>query len=257
MTDQRTVGCEGRDSYVDGELTALESAAFDRHAAGCPACQKEIELVLRLRAELRSGLTRYAADDAVRERLLASLPGRPSQPTQRRRPGRREWLSMAAAASIAAILASGTTLYALRTPPQEAWAEAVLASHLRATLSGHLFDIASSDRHRVKPWFSGRTAVAPIVVDLSAVGYPLLGGRLDIPQREPLPVLVYKAGPHLVSLFVRPGSGATQPALGRKDGFAMLMWREHGFDFSAVSDADATELLAFQRAFSAGLAQSP
>lgn len=257
MTATSQIECAAREAYVDGELGALESAAFDRHMESCAECRLEVDRALRLRAELRGGLTRFAASAAARERLLEGLPRPTASRAARTWPTRRDWLSMAAAASVAAILAGSAALYVGAPAPEQDWAVAALNAHRRATLSGHVFDVASSDRHTVKPWFGGKTAVAPVVVDLAPAGYPLLGGRLDIPQAEALPVLVYKAGPHVVSVFVRAGAGDAAPALQHRDGFAILAWREQNFDFTAVSDADAKELDAFQRAFSAALAQLP
>jgi anti-sigma factor RsiW len=164
---------------------------------------------------------------------------------------------MAVAACFGAVLAGSASFYTLRQPNEDLWAEAILKTHLRATLSGHVLDVASSDRHTVKPWFSGKTSVAPVVVDLASAGYPLLGGRLDIPETEPLPVLVYRAGPHLVSVTVRPASGDRGVTVANRDGFSIAEWREHGFAFSVVSDADANELGAFQAAFSHALRTLP
>lgn len=257
MTDGMTIGCEARDSYVDGELTALENAAFDRHVSGCSTCQREIERMLRLRADLRDGLTRFVASDDLLDRIRAALPDQAPRRRDQRHSGWRGWQSMAAAAAVAAILASSATFTVMQPASRETWTDAALRSHLRATMSGHVFDVASSDRHTVKPWFGGKTAVAPIVVDLSAAGYPLLGGRLDIPEREPLPVLVYQAGPHIVSVFVRSESAAAAPSLRREAGFSILIWRERELEFTAVSDADAAELKAFQNAFSTELAKVP
>lgn len=257
MSEHNGIDCAACDAYIDGELSALEAAAFDRHLSDCATCRRTLEQHEMLRTDLHNNLRRHNAKAALRQGILASLPvsARPGASNVRRTPP--QWLSLAAAASLAAILASGSTFYVLQNSPQEVWDQAVLDSHLRATLSGHVFDVASSDRHTVKPWFSGRTSVAPVVVDLSASGYPLIGGRLDILERTPLPVLVYQAGPHVISVVVRPGSGTTVPTLHTKDGFALLTWRAHGFDFSAVSDADSREILAFQKAFAAAVAQLP
>jgi anti-sigma factor RsiW len=253
MSASMAIDCTARDAYIDGELSALESAEFDRHAADCPACRQELERGLALRTDLRRDLTRYRADAGLQARIFGKLPA----PAATRRTARQPWLSMALAASLAAVVAGGSTFYATRIPPQQAWADAVLDGHLRATMSGHVFDVASSDRHTVKPWFSGKTAVAPVVVDLAAAGYPLLGGRLDILSHQPLPVLVYGVGPHVVSVVVRPGVGDVAPDLIRLDGFSTLTWRMRGFEFSAVSDADAAEIEGFQRAFAKALAQMP
>lgn len=242
------IACENLEAYLDGELSAAESAAFDAHAAGCSACRQQIERQLRLRARLRADLARPAAGDALRQRILSSLPQDQRKSNVVSLP-RRQWLAMAAAASVAAILASSATFYVVRPGAEDDWQQAILASHLRATLSGHVIDVASSDRHTVKPWFGGKTKVAPIVLDLADVGYPLIGGRLDIPQKDALPVLVYKAGPHVVSVFVTAADGAASPEITKMDGFSILSWSADGLSYSAVSDADSAELQAFQRAF--------
>ena len=256
MSPASLIACESLEAYVDGELSAAESAAFDRHAAGCSACQTQIERQLRLRARLRADLARPAAGDALRRRILSSLPQDQPKSNVVNLP-RRQWLAMAAAASVAAILASSTTLYVVHPGSEDEWHQAILTSHLRATLSGHVIDVASSDRHTVKPWFGGKTRVAPIVLNLADAGYPLLGGRLDIPQEDALPVLVYKAGPHLVSVFVRAADGTMQTAIKKINGFSILSWSDNGLAYSAVSDADGAELEGFQRAFIAARQKLP
>jgi len=254
MTPVAAIGCESLEAYIDGELSAAESAAFDKHAADCASCQQQLERQLRLRARLRAGLAKPAASDTLRHRILASLPQDRPAPV-RQLVTRRRWMEMAAAASVAAVVASSATFYAIRPSGEENWQQAILASHLRATMSGHVIDVASSDRHTVKPWFGGKTKVAPIVIDLADVGYPLVGGRLEIPQKDALPVLVYKAGPHIVSVYVRPG--AAPGGLTKINGFSILSWSDDGLTYSAVSDADSGELTAFQKAFAAARQKLP
>jgi anti-sigma factor RsiW len=256
MTQTAGIACDSLEAYVDGELSVTESAAFDRHAAACSTCQPQLERHLRLRARLRTDLARPAASDALRGRILSSLPADRSASNVVALP-RRRWLATAAAACVAAFLASGTTLYVMQPDTGDEWRQAVLSAHLRATLSDHVIDVASSDRHTVKPWFGGKTKVAPIVLDLASAGYPLLGGRLDIPQKDALPVLVYKAGPHVVSVFVRQADRGADPGTAKVDGFTIATWSMGDLVYTAVSDADGAELAAFQRAFSTAVERTP
>jgi anti-sigma factor RsiW len=256
MTETAMIACDSLEAYVDGELSAAESAAFDRHAADCATCQQQLARHLRLRARLRSDLARPVASDALRTRILSVIPAdRPASKVITLR--RRRWLAVAAAACVAAFLASSTTFYVMQPDAGDEWRQAVLSAHLRATLSGHVIDVASSDRHAVKPWFGGKTKVAPVVPDLAPVGFPLVGGRLDIPQKDALPVLVYKAGPHLVSVFVRQADGTTRTDTAKVDGFTVATWTVGDLVYTAVSDADGTELTSFQRAFSTAVEQMP
>jgi len=256
MSAAANIACESLEAYIDGELTAAESAAFDRHSAHCSACQVQMERQLRLRSRLRADLAKPGAGDALRRRILSTLPQERPAFAAHRLP-RRQWFAMAAAACVAAVLASSATLYVMHPGAEDEWQQAILNAHLRATMSGHVIDVASSDRHTVKPWFGGKTKVAPIVLDLAAAGYPLVGGRLDIPQKDALPVLVYKAGPHVVSVFVRAANDVTSGRVAKIDGFSILSWSDDGLIYSAVSDADSGELEAFQRAFATARQRLP
>jgi anti-sigma factor RsiW len=256
MTGTAIIACDNLEAYVDGELSAAESAAFDRHAASCASCRQQLDRHLRLRARLRADLSRPAASDALRARILSAIPADGPASNVVALP-RRRWAAMAAAACVAAFLASSTTFYMMQPDASGGWQQAVLNAHLRATLSGHVIDVASSDRHTVKPWFGGKTKVAPVVLDLAQAGYPLLGGRLDIPQKDALPVLVYKAGPHVVSVFVRQADGDAGPDSTRRDGFTIVSWTVGDLVYTAVSDADGAELAAFQRAFTTAVQKMP
>lgn len=259
MTDAAIKGCAALDLYLDGELDVVASLAFEAHGATCETCKRDSAAYGALREQLQRDLVRHTADDALRSRITAAIGGsvemedRPKVVRLRRRPV-PQWLSLAAACLLAAVLSSGTTLYLDLPSPETRWVDGIVASHERAMLSGHTFDVASSNRHVVKPWFSGRTSIAPPVVDLGDAGFPLVGGRLDVPQREPMPALVYRTGPHVISVYMRPAEGESAPDLSKIDGFSVLRWRQQSFAFYAVSDADGTEVGNFQKAFAAKLA---
>jgi len=137
------------------------------------------------------------------------------------------------------------------TPATPEIGEQVLASHLRAQLSGHPEDVASSDRHTVKPWFAGHLDYSLPVIDLAAQGFPLRGGRLDYVGGRPVAALVYQAGNHLVSVLVWPGGRDTPPggaaaasgavAATSSRGFGLRRWTQAGMTWWAVSDADSLD----------------
>jgi anti-sigma factor RsiW len=129
----------------------------------------------------------------------------------------------------------------MRPGEDERLAAEVLASHVRATLAGRSYDIASSDQHTVKPWLSARLAFSPPVADLSAHGFELTGGRVDYVGGQRVAVLAYKRRQHLIDVFVWPGEGQPGQKLAR-DGFNIERFAKNGMNFWLVSDLNRNEL---------------
>jgi len=119
--------------------------------------------------------------------------------------------------------------------------------------SEHTVDVVSSDRHTVKPWFAGRIDYAPPVYDLTADGFPLLGGRLDVFDGRKVSVLVYRRNQHKVALTLLPvPSGNSVPvSVTQRDGFVLGQWRRGGFEMRAVSDISPAEMESFASALDA------
>ncbi|HEY1610576.1 MAG TPA: zf-HC2 domain-containing protein [Paraburkholderia sp.] len=137
-----------------------------------------------------------------------------------------------------------------------AFVDELVASHVRAQLSGRDLDVPSSDRHTVKPWFNGRIDYAPPVEDLAAEGFPLVGGRLDYVGRERVAVLVYHYRLHVIDVYVFPPdarAAAAAVAPPSADGFAVARWEQGGMTWWAVSDAGPDVLAAFRTALDARL----
>lgn len=167
------------------------------------------------------------------------------------------WPGAIAVAALALVLTTSAILIAHR--PGEAaspFVDALVASHVRAQLSGHDIDVVSSDQHTVKPWFNGRLDYAPPVEDLADNGFALTGGRLDYLDHRRVAVLVYRYRKHIIDLYVMPEAtaGATQsPAALTSDGYAVVNWRDHGMAWWAVSDAEPGVLAQFHAALAARL----
>jgi anti-sigma factor RsiW len=237
---------------LDGELDAAEAAALVAHRAGCPVCQEAQAELLHARALLRAEPAE-AMPDAVRARVMARLRqvggGEPGAAQSAAAPSRlrRRWAwptvgGFGLGAACAAVLA-----FLLVLPqPENGLAEAVVASHVRALQPGHLEDVASTDRHTVKPWFDGRIDFAPPVKDFVADGFPLRGGRLDYLDRRPVAALVYQRDKHIIDLYVWPASAGAPAAGGAAiNGYNLVHWAAGGMNFWAVSDLERDQLDQF------------
>ena len=149
------------------------------------------------------------------------------------------------------VLASGTTWFAVRPVTGDRIAEEVVDDHMRALMASQPIDVASSDRHTVKPWFNGRIPQAPRVVDLAPDGFTLVGGRIDVIGRTPVPTLVYRIRQHLISLLAVPAAGRGMNANVRRtiNGYNLVGWTQDGVDYWAVSDVAAGDLEKFAELF--------
>jgi anti-sigma factor RsiW len=230
--------CEAMvDAYVDGELTATESVAFEQALEACPECRKRLETARTMSGLLRD-LPAEPAPDLLRARVERELRTIAARPRQRLR-----GLAMAASLLVALGLGwlGGTlSLQSGRDP------DAAVAAYLRVAMAENAVDVASSDRHTVKPWYAGRIDYSPPVHDLTAAGFPLIGGRTDVLDGRKIAVLVYGRNRHKLALSVWPTTAANAPpAVTRTDGFAIARWRHGGFELRAVSDIAPADMTSF------------
>jgi anti-sigma factor RsiW len=237
---------------LDGELDAAGMLDFENRLAENAALAADYGRLKTLREVMQRELIKPVAPQALRDRVarIAAPPivSRTSPP----------WLAMAASAVLAAGLGSASTWLALRTSiPDTQLADTLITDHKRGLLSGQPFDVASSDRHTVKPWFATRFALAPKVVDLAAQGFPLAGGRIDVIAGTPVPVLIYRHNEHFISLTALPARAAPLPHDLTVDGYSVLVWRDGGTDYWAISDVDPAELAKFREAFEAAINAVP
>ena len=158
-------------------------------------------------------------------------------------------LAVAAAAALVVAAAAGLARFGGAPGAVEASLDDAVNAHVRSLMADHLFDVQSSDQHTVKPWFLGRLDFSPPVADLAAIGFPLVGGRLDYLGGRAVAALVYERRRHTINVFVFPaGGGDTGPPVQTVRGFQVHRWSRNGMRFVAVSDLNDVELTAFVRA---------
>ena len=232
------------DALLDGELDAAEARELEAHLAQCPECAKFRDQRLALRAAIAARVPAFPAPDTLRRRVRAAIrAAAPAGSTRRSAP--LLWRSLAIAASLA-IVAMGSWRLAVRRAAGDALADAVLASHVRSLMPGHLTDVLSSDQHTVKPWFNGRLDFSPPVSDFAGRGYPLLGGRLDYLDGRPVAALVYGRRQHVINVYLWPGAGGANAGATRtRQGYHVLHWTTRDYTYWAASDLGLAELQDF------------
>jgi anti-sigma factor RsiW len=227
-------------AYLDGELDPIDATHFEERLGADATLNAQVEALRALRRALRSVLAEDVPSPELRRRIMRNLHLVP-------RADRNSWLALAASFLIGAVLAGTLTYSALKPRGGDDVAAEVVSAHIRALMAPQPIEVASSDRHTVKPWFNGRLAFAPTVIDLGAKGFPLVGGRIDVVNVVPVASLVYSHGKHLISLTEIPNTGGASAPVTRhlEEGYLALTWSDGHVTYWAVSDAAADELENF------------
>ncbi|GGF39938.1 membrane protein [Aliidongia dinghuensis] len=275
------MSCEDKcllvDLALDGELDAAGIADFERHLQTCADCAVAFARNKALRTALRAQLPRYRAPSGLVQRIREALPDpaepptlveplveRPverlaepepalvpaSDPTKvvslpARTRGR---LAMALAGLGGALAAALATAWIMHVTPEDRMTQAVVESHVRSLMSGHLLDVASDDPKTIRPWFTGRLDVAPPVKDLSADGFELVGARLDYVDNKRAAALIYRHHDRIVTLYVfsTPSAPTFSSDAVVHQGYAVCHWSRRGITDWVVSDLDPEELERFE-----------
>jgi len=255
-------------ALIDGELDAGHARDVEAHAATCAACAEKLDAFRTMRTAMAEAKLKQAAPAQLRARIAAALTvplglARQSAVAAPHSSPDKSWRTFfggfAVGGVLSAALAASLMLAVVRNDQGRELAGEVVSAHLRSLQAGHLTDVETSDQHTVKPWFNGKLDVAPPVIDLTAQGFTLIGGRLDYINGQPVGSIVYRRRKHVINLFVAQQLGATVRSTKEASvqGFNVRHWREAGLDLWAVSDIDGAELDEFVQKFGAALHSPP
>ena len=259
------------DGYLDGELDPITSQTIEQHLRECDKCDQAYKAHALLIRSISDKTPYYKAPAGLRERIQSSLREEiaersprsvsrdipslfQSKPSERRAVlfgTQWNWLALAAAIVLAAIIAFNLVPRLQRPGADQLLATQLIASHVRSLMANHLTDVPSSDQHTVKPWLDTKLDFAPVVADLSSDGFPLVGGRLDYLDNRPVAALVYQRRKHFINLFVWPAESGSTGADKRitRQGYQLLHWVDSDFNYWAVSDVSDSDLQVFKQAF--------
>jgi anti-sigma factor RsiW len=212
-----------------------------------------------LSALIRQHATHHAAPDSlragIRTQVALAEAARASRPLSMREPWWQAigWRSAVAGAAFG--MALTVLLSTVIVPQLEAQLvrpsleDELVGDYLRSMGMGPLIEVASSDRHTVKPWFQGKLDYAPPVPDLSAAGFPLLGGRVERVGGKAVAALAYARDRHIINVFVWPAGRPEAPQVAVRKGFNLQHWSDSAMQVWVVSDVEASEVVHFSDAW--------
>jgi anti-sigma factor RsiW len=251
-------------AHLDQELGLSESSEIDQHLQTCAACHNAFANQSAVHDAVKQRATYFQAPIDLESRISAALPLEPgiAAATAKRRPwqwGSWNWLNAGTMLASLVALVWSAGLYLATPSPNELLAEEVVSSHVRSLMVNHLADVASSDQHTVKPWFNGKLDFSPIVKDLAAQGFPLVGGRLDYLDHRAVAALVYRHRLHLINVYIWPAANRRQTALHTLSiqGYHLLHWSEAGMVYWMISDLDPHDLMALARILQSQAQRAP
>ena len=222
-------------AYADQELDLARSLDVEAHLRECAGCAAALGRLEALRSAVLQA-PYYTAPEKLRKRLSPR-----TRTAHIARPA--GWLALAAAC-----VAAGWFIRPVPAPglASGSLAREVVAAHVRSLMASHLVDVPSSDRHTVKPWFSGKLDFAPRVEP--PAGFDLVGGRMDYLEGRAVASLVYRRRLHTVNLFTWPAARADfAPRSESVEGFNLVHWVHGGMNWWAVSDLSGAELAELAR----------
>jgi len=238
-------------AYHDGELDAAGVVQVGEHVRGCERCRAEIESLRTLSRAVQPAF--FAAPAELSGNILAAIAE--SEPATNIVPlPRRSTAWLWHGLSLAAALVLGFSIAQLfhGQSAHNALLAQLTDSHVRSLIGTHLTDVATSDQHTVRPWFEGKLDFAPPVEDLSAAGFPLVGGRVEYVNGRAVAALVYERRKHFINLLVWPKNGA-EDVISEKPqrGYNILHWTGNGMTYWAVSEIAEDDLRKFAHEFAA------
>jgi anti-sigma factor RsiW len=237
-------------ALIDGELDAGHAREVENHVAGCAHCTAMLRDIRQMSQAIAAAGAQYKAPLELRKRIENALP----QP--KAVPNRRAVLrGFAMGSAVSALAATGLVAIVLRHDDMERIQSEVVSAHLRSLQAGHLTDVISTDQHTVKPWFNGRLDVSPPVIDLTAQGFTLIGGRLDYVDARAIGAVVYRRRQHVINLFVSQTASTERRAarIETIQGFNIRHWSDRGLNYWAVSDLAKDELADFGDRFESAM----
>jgi anti-sigma factor RsiW len=247
-------------AFVDGELHSARARGIAEQLQQDSTLLRQVREIQHLSASLKAPTSYYRAPETLRLaiRMASAAQARPRWNGFAALQRWFAWRPMASALALAGFLALSVSLNQTTISPIDQLQEEIVASHIRATMSRRMVDVASSDRRTLVPFLSSRLDFSPPVDDLGSAGSSLVGGRIDYVDGRAVAALVYRAGDHVIDSFVWPTSKRDSGVIRTsKRGFQLARWSRGGMAHCLISDLNPEQFSAIVRQLESGFAERP
>ncbi len=237
--------------YLDVELTLSDRRDLEKHLRDCKQCQLILDDI-QLLNELVQKTNYVKAPFSLQRKIKKDLKGTTGEVDATY--NRFQLFGFATSSAVlASILVWAVMTFMVGASVQVQLVNELTEAHVRSLMVDHIADIITSDKHTVKPWFSGKLDFSPPVKDFKNQGFQLIGGRLDYLRvdpvhQQPAAVLIYKRRSHYINLFVyRDDQVSFRSSLNdrQNQSYNLINWHKQGLDYWLVSDLNIAELEQF------------
>jgi anti-sigma factor RsiW len=230
-------------AHIDGELDAASTIELESQIQASPELGRELERLSALRDAVQNHATRFDAPSRLSRSLFSALPAARAESVTW---GAGGWRAIAVGTSAFSV---ALLVWALSSgfPARETRAffiDEVVSAHVRSLMVDHLTDLASAERHSIKPWLSNRLDFAPPVHDFTADGFVLTGARLDYIRGQPAAAIVYRHRQHIINVFVQPSLVGAESSIELRSerGYNSASFESAGMSYWAISDVNQNDL---------------
>ena len=226
-------------AYLDGELGSDEAVAMQQHIAACPRCAAEIAEMISLRRSLHTARGRHTPSADFRRRIQQQLAVSKA-PVPKSKPGILRFLPYAIPLAAMLLLVAVLLQYSHRT---DVFSE-IADLHVNALASANPFDVVSTDRHTVKPWFQGKIPFSFNVPEFNGTSFQLLGGKLVYLHQQPAAQLIVALRQHKISVLIFQDANSFPIAAetGNHNAFNVNTWKSQSLRFVVLGDADQAQI---------------
>ncbi len=231
-------------AYIDGEIDAASTMELEAQIEASPALRQEMERLSELHHVVQTRATRFDAPARLSRSLRGTFPGAQIDLFPSGVPSWWRTLASGTTAVAAALVLWSLGSTFLGRDARGVFVDEVVSAHVRSLMADHLTDLASAERHAVKPWLSSRLDFAAPVHEFAGEGFVLVGGRLDYIGGKPAAAIVYRHRQHIINVFVWPAPVNTVGSIKvlAHRGYNSVTFESAGMSYWAVSDLNQNDL---------------